>query len=657
MSKPGPRTIIRSTFAALLTLLIGCNSSNNQSSDNGGNTSVQSSAKLTRFESCEGLKSYLVSTAEQQNLLASYVAGLPVSVDDAANSPEPISFEEEQATIEAVTGTNNQVAGVDEADFIKTDGNHTYLLSGNYFMVLQTWPAAESQELSRTEIDGTPLDLLIYDDTAWVVSEIYAESYADFDESLSADFAPRIGRMTKITLLQISDPQHPEVIRETVVESGYVDALRIDQQVYLVVATQLDLTSVIDDPQSVEVEQLLPMMADNTDPDGQIDAVSSVISGCSEIYQPQNVTGTGTVTLLAFDLDNPLAELTSSSVLANSTMVYASQENLYIASTEDDNWLWFPVMEGEDYPTPSTRIHKFSLAGSPQYLASGSVEGHLLNKFSMDEYQGLLRVVTTELNWWRDDDPENRLFVLQQNDSQLMPHAELSGLGKPGERVFAARFDQQRGFVVTFEQIDPLITLDLSDSANPQVAGELEVPGFSTYLHPIEGDRLLAIGQENLSIKLSLFDVSTLSQPILLSEHLIGQGSYSEAQYDHHAFTWFEQEKMLAIPVTQWNSVTDSTDFGLSDIFNGLELFRVTAESGIQPYAAIDHDFFYEDPDNGNWFYPEGIRRSFFVSDDQMNSYIYSISSRGMLVNDLASPENSIGSIELPYTDPVFYLF
>ncbi|MBV2092384.1 MAG: beta-propeller domain-containing protein [Candidatus Thiodiazotropha sp. (ex Ctena orbiculata)] len=463
--------------------------------------------------------------------------------------------------------------------------------------------------------------------------------------------------MTKITLLQISDPQQPEVIRETVVESGYVDALRIDQQVYLVVATQLDLTSVIDDPQSVEVEQLLPMMADNTDPDQQIDAVSTVISGCSEIYQPQNVTGTGTVSLLAFDLDNPLAELTSTSVLANSTMVYASQDNLYIASIEDDNWLWFPVMEGDDYPTPSTRIHKFSLGGSPQYLASGSVEGHLLNKFSMDEYQGLLRVVTTELNWWRDDDPENRLFVLQQNDSQLMTHAELSGLGKPGERVFAVRFDQQRGFVVTFEQIDPLITLDLSDSANPQVAGELEVPGFSTYLHPIEGDRLLAIGQENLSIKLSLFDVSTLSQPILLSEHLIGQGSYSEAQYDHHAFTWFEQEKMLAIPVTQWNSVTDSTDFGLSDIFNGLELFRVTAESGIQPYAAIDHDFFYEDPDNGNWFYPEGIRRSFFVSDDQMNSYIYSISSRGMLVNDLASPENNIGSIELPYTDPVFYLF
>ncbi|MCG7913536.1 MAG: beta-propeller domain-containing protein [Candidatus Thiodiazotropha weberae] len=657
MSFPSPRSLICCTLTILLTLLIGCNSSNNSSSDNGGNSTTQSSAKLSQFESCESLKSYLINTAEQQNLLTNYVAELPVSVDDATDSPEPISFEEEQPAVQEVTGTNNQVASVDEADFIKTDGNHTYLLSGNYFMVLQTWPAAESRELSRTEIDGTPRDLLVYEDTAWVVSEIHQHAYEDFEESLNGDFAPRIALMTKITMLQISDPQQPVVIRETVLESIYMDALRIDQQVYLVVSTQLDLTGVIDDPEGVEVEQLLPMMADNTSPAAQIDAVSSVISGCNEIYQPENVTGTGTVSILGFELENPLAELTSASVLANSTMVYASQDNLYLASIEDNNWLWFPVLEGEDYPTPSTKIHKFSLGGAPQYLASGSVEGHLLNKFAMDEFQGELRLVTTELNWWRDEDPENRLFVLQQLDNQLEKQAELSGLGKPGERVFAVRFDQQRGYVVTFEQIDPLITLDLSDSTNPQVAGELEVPGFSTYLHPIEGDRLLAIGQQDTSIKLSLFDVSTLSQPILLSEHLIGQGSYSEAQYDHHAFTWFEQEKMLAIPVTQWNSVTDSTDFGLSDIFNGLELFRVTAESGIQPYAAIDHDFFYEDPDNGNWFYPEGIRRSFFVSDEQMNSYIYSISSRGMLVNGLASPERNIGSIELPYTDPVFYLF
>ncbi|MEJ2619347.1 MAG: beta-propeller domain-containing protein [Candidatus Thiodiazotropha sp.] len=651
--------IITLLIATLLNLVVGCNSSNNNQSTGGNENPAFTAARLTQFESCDGLKSYLISTAEQQSQLAEYVNGLVEPAEDAGNlSPDPVSTDEEQPTVEAVTGTNNQVAGVDEADFIKTDGNLTYLLSGNHFMVLQTLPANETQELSRTEIDGVPLAMLIYGETAWVVSQLYQESYPQFDESLTDEYPPRTNQMTKVTLLQISNPRQPEVIRETVLESFYVAARRIEQQVYLVVQTQLDLQPVIQSPDSVEIEQLLPMMADNTEPETQANAVSSVISDCDGIYRPENAAGTGTVSILSFDLENPLAELPSVSLLANSNLVYASLDNLYIASIEDGNWLWLPVMEGEGSPTPTTKIHKFSLGGSLQYLASGSVPGHLLNQFAMDEYQGLLRVVTTEPNWWSNEDPLNRLYVLEQSESQLVKHAELEGLGKPGESVFAVRFDQQRGYVVTFEQIDPLITLDLSDSTNPKVAGELEVPGFSTYLHPIEGDRLLAIGREDLSIKLSLFDISDLSQPTLLSTHQIRQDSNSEAEYDHHAFTWFEQEKMLAIPVTQWNSVASREDFGLDDIFNGLELFRVTAESGIEPYATIDHDFFYEDPVNSNWFYPDGIRRSFFVSDDQMNSYIYSISSRGLLVNDLASPESIIGSVELPYySDVPFYLF
>jgi uncharacterized secreted protein with C-terminal beta-propeller domain len=668
MSKPIHKSIITCALATLLTLLVGCNSSDDQSNDDNGNTtggtnSNVSAARLTQFESCDGLKSYLISTAEKQQELFDYHWETQAPTDDAEGAtdagPAPSSSEDQQSqpAIDEVTGTNNQVAGVDEADFIKTDRNHTYLLSGNYFMVLQTWPAAESQELSRTEIDGTPLAMLIYGDTALVVSEVYRDNYAEFDESLTSDYTPRLYYMTKITLLQVSNPQQPEVIRETVLESAYVDARRIDNQVYLVVDSQLDLMPVIQSPDSVEIEQLLPIMADNTDPDAQTDPVTSVISGCDGIYRPENASGTGTVTILGFDLENPLAELTSTSLLANTTMVYANQANLYIASIEDNYWLWLPVMEGEEYPTPTTKIHKFGLGGSPQYLASGSVNGHLLNQFAMDEYQGLLRVVTTEQNWWSNTNPDNRLYILQQEEAELVKHAELGDLGKPGESVYAVRFDQQRGFVVTFEQIDPLIALDLSDAANPQVAGALEVPGFSTYLHPIEGDRLLAIGQEGLSIKLSLFDVSDLSQPILLSDHLIGQDSYSEAGYDHHAFTWYEREKMLAIPVTQWNGATDASEFGLDDIFNGLKLFSVTAESGIEPYAAIDHDFFYQDLENGNWFYPEGIRRSFFVTDEAMNSYIYSVSSRGMLINNLASPETNIGSIELPYYDDYYYLF
>jgi uncharacterized secreted protein with C-terminal beta-propeller domain len=158
---------------------------------------------------------------------------------------------------------------------------------------------------------------------------------------------------------------------------------------------------------------------------------------------------------------------------------------------------------------------------------------------------------------------------------------------------------------------------------------------------------ILAIGREGGSIKLSLFDISTFAQPTLLYDHLI-DSSYTEAEYNHHAFTWFEQEKMLAIPITTWSNPLADTTFGYNDIFNGLELFRVTSQTGIEPYAAIDHDIFYLDSNSDRFYYPENVRRSFFVADDADNSYIYSISGRGLLVNDLAAPDTNLAEIELP---------
>jgi uncharacterized secreted protein with C-terminal beta-propeller domain len=644
-------------LSTLLSLLGACNSSDSEEET----TTAETDVALKQFDSCDELTSYLVSTNEQQRALSGYVeSSVLIPQDGLSSSPETTSGSNAgQPAVNRVTGTNNQVAGVDEADFIKTTGDYTYLLSGGNLVILQTWPADQTQEISTTAIDGTPRALFIHGDIVWVVSDLSHQGYPQFEESLSSDIAPRTDQTTKVTLLQVTDPAQPVLIRETVLESNYVDARKIGQQVYLIVAAYFDLNAVVDDPDNTEVGDLLPMLADNTNPATNTQATTSVICGCDAVYRPETANGTGTTTILGFDLGDPLAEISSQTILGNSTMVYASLENLYIASVEDQNWLWLPVMDGEANPTPSTTIHKFSLQSGPQYVASGSVDGHLLNPFAMDEYQGRLRLVTTEQAWWSDRDPENRLFTLEQAGDQLVEQAQLDGLGKPGESVYAVRFDEDKGYLVTFEQIDPLITLDLSDASNPVVAGELEVPGFSTYLHPIEEDMILAIGQDTDSngIKLSLFDISDLAQPTLLNEHLIGAGSYSDATYNHHAFTWFEQEQVLAIPVTQWNSSPLEADFNTEDIFNGLELFKVSAQQGIEPYAAIDHDIFYQNQDNSRWLYPEGIRRSFFVSDEATNNYIYSISDRGLLVNDLASPDTNLAEITLPTDSDNVYLY
>ncbi|MES9969790.1 MAG: beta-propeller domain-containing protein [Candidatus Thiodiazotropha sp.] len=658
MSKPILSNIFTILLCMLLAVLSACNSSD---SEDTAPTTIDAGAALKQFDHCDELKSYMISTSEQQDALLNYVQTSPaIPQDDFSSSPEVTSDSgSAQPAVNSVTGTNNQVAGVDEADFVKTNGDHTYLLSGGNLVILQTWPADQSQQISSTEIDGTPRALFLSGDVVWVVSELSQQSYPQFEESLAVDIAPRISQTTKVTLLQVTDPAQPVLIRETVLESYYVDARMVEQQVYLIVTAQLDISPVLEDPENVEVDDLLPTLADNRAPATNSEPTTSVICGCDAVYRPETANGTGTLSILGFDLANPLADISSQTILGNSGMVYASQDNLYIASVEDQYWLWQPVMDGQENPTPSTTIHKFSLQSNPQYLASGSIDGHLLNQFAMDEYQGVLRLVTTEQDWWSNADPENRLYLLEQSGEQLIERAMLDGLGKPGESVYAVRFDEDKGYLVTFERIDPLITLDLSDAGSPLVAGELEVPGFSTYLHPIEGELILAIGQDTDSngIKLSLFDVSDLAQPTLLSEHLIGAGSYSEAVYNHHAFTWFEQEQMLAIPVTHWNSSALEAVFDTDDIFNGLELFRVTSAQGIEPYAAIDHDIFYQHQDNSRWLYPQSIRRSFFVSDEAMNSYIYSISERGFLVNDLAAPDVNLAQIELPTDSDDVYLF
>ncbi|MEW8586011.1 MAG: beta-propeller domain-containing protein, partial [Candidatus Thiodiazotropha sp.] len=575
------------TFAALCYLLVMFLSGCNSSSSSGDSNLAQNDLQLKQFNTCDELKSYLIDTTVKQNDLVNIAQTPPTDLLDSApttlvgvSSGSPVSEPE----IEIVSGTNNQVIGVDEADFVKTNGDHTYILSGGNLVILQTWPAEQSKEISRVEIDGHPRALFIDDDIVWVVSDLTLDIYPLYNVSLAADIAPRVNQMTKVSLFNVADPGQPSLIRETVFESQYIDARKIDQQVYLIVSAQLELDPVLDDPENVDIDDLLPILSDNTEPAANSQSTTALICECEAIYRPDIANGTGTLTILGFDLANPLAAISSQTILGNSGMVYANEEHLYIASVEDMYWLWLPVMEGEEYPKPGTTIHKFSLQSAPRYLASGRVDGHLLNQFAMDEYRGLLRVVTTEQGWWRGVDPENRLYIIEQTAGELLPRAQLESLGKPGESLFAVRFDEERGYLVTFEQIDPLITLDLSDANNPLVAGELEVPGFSTYLHPIEEDMILAVGvdTDTWGIKLSLFDISDFSAPALISEHLIGAGSYTEAAYDHHAFTWFEEEKMLAIPVTQWNAPLALPAFDTSNIFNGLELFRVTAPQGIE---------------------------------------------------------------------------
>jgi uncharacterized secreted protein with C-terminal beta-propeller domain len=256
-------------------------------------------------------------------------------------------------------------------------------------------------------------------------------------------------------------------------------------------------------------------------------------------------------------------------------------------------------------------LHKFDISNPSKtyYRASGRVPGYLLSQWSLSEYRGVLRVVSTETPaWWGPGgESESFLTTLRQRGDGLVQAGRVGNLGR-GERVYAIRFVGDVGYLVTFRQIDPLYTLDLSDAERPRVLGELKIAGYSAYLHPIGDDLLLGIGQDadqqgrRLGVQLSIFDVSNPRRPVLLHHAPLGSG-WSEAESDHHAFLFWPKAALVVIPLEQ-RAVG----------------FHVGRRSGIDKIGQVEH------PRNA------AIRRSLVVGET-----VLTVSDAGVKSNSLAT--------------------
>jgi hypothetical protein len=324
-------------------------------------------------------------------------------------------------------------------------------------------------------------------------------------------------------------------------------------------------------------------------------------------------------------------------------------------------WFWFDP-EG-DGPQDRSVIHKFRLGEAPEYLASGKVPGWIVNRYALSEARGetgeVLRIATTENMWgWEGTaGPQNRLFTLTQSDDRLEVLGTLEGLGHEGERIYAVRYDGDRGYVVTFRQTDPLYTLDLSDPAAPRVVGELEIPGFSTYLHPVGDGYLLAIGQntEQGGADLSLFDVRDPALPSLVDREWLGENTWSEAMYEPKAFTYFAPLGQLALPVEHWSAgPLDEFGYPSWDYFSGSLVFDVDLASGFTKIAEVDHSDLAGEDDA--WGYYGAVRRNLYIGD--AGGYaLYSLSDQGVKVNDAATWAE-LARVKLPgidYWEPIYY--
>ena len=441
-------------------------------------------------------------------------------------------------------GTNVQVAGVDESDIVKTDGEHLYIARGNRLHVAKIREGG-ADFIASLRIDGAggseggPRELLIAGDTLLAIG-------SSFDEALpfnSGRFRPRRGDRTWVFEIDISDPAQPRIRRSLHSYGTFSTARLVGSSARLVLeGLPPDEYSYLhalaesagwrdDWVDSVRLNEWLPrfVLVDHRNFNWR----TGYTVACDRVHLPGgNViwTGGGLSMLLTFDLSGQagISEWGSVAVSAADPIVYATSDSFYIASSHD-------------WASSSTDIHRFDLSdpAEPAYDATASVRGELINQFAMSEYRGHLRVAATDWNRWP---LESALTVFDAGD-ELAEVGKVTGLG-PTESIFAVRFLGDRGFVVTFRQTDPLYVLDLSDPTAPSVEGELKIPGFSRYLHPLGGGLLLGVGQDAdpdtgraLGLQVSLFDVSDPSAPAQLARVPLGRAE-SAAEFDHRAFTY-----------------------------------------------------------------------------------------------------------------------
>jgi hypothetical protein len=584
----------------------------------------------------------------------------------------------------AYTTTNTQLKSVDEPDFVKNDGTRIFVLSGRTLYATVSWPAAALARAGSLAIDGTPREMFLDGARLLVFSDVLDASVPNLPSwCASGGCGGWYHNATKVTFVDVADLSHLRVTKEYVVPGDYQTARRVGSTVRLVVTGQVevsvntwigwDVISAAPTKRALSAKFEELARKNETALRGRtleqwIPSIRAVGESagpapldCSQVAAPDTSAELGIASIVTLNLDAP-EQLSRTSLLAQATEVYASPEALYLAQP---HWWWSTLT-----PRPSTTyLHKFALGATRvAWVGSGRVDGTLVDQFAMDEHQGYLRVATTidtpvrpaaGASWWTTL-RTNRVTVFSEQEGALVVTGQSADIGQ-NERIMSARFLGDKGYVVTFRQTDPLFTFDLSDPTQPRLVGELKVPGFSSYLHPLDATHLLTIGTyipetpsdwRERALQLSIFDVSDLSNPRQTFTQEVGHAySWSEAQWEHKAFNYFPERGLLAIPFFDYSYSYDAGSYWASYV-SDLRVFKVDAGAGFTSLGSLDmrdvlmranatpYDCWY-------WGWQPMVRRSVMADD-----YVYAISSGGIRVANVADLSKPVATVAFDYDAP-----
>ena len=679
--------------------------------------------ELKKFSSLQELNDFLKQTQTQPNYRTTLDSVSPMA--NVQKSSTGAEAGGSSGSSVDYSGTNVQVQGVDEADIVKNDDKYIYVASSGKVSIIEAYPANTAKILTELDVNGTVHEIFINDNKLIVFgSENYYGGYYGEVMPLEGKVASSIAifppiyysPQSFIKVYNIQDKENPELEKEIVYDGDYYDSRMIDDYVY-VIANQ---------PINYNDEVVMPVVK-NDDEDVKI--IAEDIYYFDMPYYDYRLT-----TIFALNLDNldlnKNSFLTgySQNIFVSKDNIYLTTQKYIPQSGYDDleeeiiregliplvdestaqeiisilnknNGLWEKQQEIQevlalyynklsssekeellkDYDERAseiraefqkefekTIIHKISVNNNEiEYKAKGEVPGRTLNQFSMDEYQGNFRIATTTGDTWSGNSL-NHVYVLDEGMSII---GKLEDLART-EQIFSVRFIEDRAYLVTFKNIDPLFVIDLSNPENPKVLGELKIPGYSNYLHPYDSTHIIGIGKDAIDVngnfalyqgvKLALFDVSDVSNPKEISKFNIGdRGTDPQALYEHKAFLFDREKELLVIPISL-NEV-NAADYpnGIPAnaygelTFQGAYVLSLNLEDGFELKGKITHLTDEEMAKFGQerYYYPNygsEITRSLYI-----DNVLYTISSKYVKANSLDNLQE-ITKLKLPFEENIY---
>lgn len=506
--------------------------------------------------------------------------GIPeAGEENAVNTAGSGSPYDDSSAEKDYSDTNNQVEGVQEADIIKTDGEYIYAaVDGDVYLLREN--GGNPEILSKIEKKaGTELDEKdgaheaeeyvnnIYVTETRLVLMKYTVDYSTYEDAVAEDVAIAgcyVGQGTyTAAVYDIADRSHPVLLNELGQSGTLISSRMVGDILYLVYS------------------YYVPGEIDETDPSTYVPALylgdAKTEVAADDIMLLGEPGAAQYLTVSSIDVGSPAEFLDTQSILGCGSDIYCNSETLVVALTT--------MEETNDVSKDKTELFRFSLKdGAVTMESQGSVPGYVLNQFSMDEYNGYFRIVTTEnvTHYFNEggiasaeqEKTRNHLFVL---DESMNIVGSIEDLAR-GESIYSARFMGDTGYFVTYRQVDPLFTVDLSTPSEPKILSELKVPGFSNYLHPFGDGLLLGFGQnsdeesgEIQGLKLSMFDTSDPAAVAEKHSELLGKKyMWSNAIGNHKAILVDSEKNLIGFPAE-----------------NEYMLYSYSPESGFQKIAQL----------------------------------------------------------------------